>query len=516
MDGPGAPRGGDSGGPVEPDPTGSGVAQSETPDRSDRRLDQNVAVKSIAWTTLSFGGSRLIVFGVTLVLAALLSPADFGVVAAGLAILAYLEIGLDIGVGAALIYEQEEGVTRRVQTAFTLNLGVAALFTVAGVLAAPALAELLQVPEHVDLLRLLFCSVLIRGAGQVQDAMLRRDLRFKERTVVDLSRAMVRAVVSIGLAVTAPGPAALVAGILAAEVVGTAVNWLLVRFRPTLVLDRSAARALLRFGGAVVALKVLGVVFGSSDYLVVGHRLGPEQLGLYSMAYRVPDLIIANLYFIFSTVAFSVYSRSRATDAAGFRDVMLRALGLLTLFGFTTGVGLAIVAHDAILVLFEDRWLPAATPMALIALMLAVASVGYASGDIFPAIGRPGLLFKLSAPMTAVTVLGFVLAAPYGITAVAIVHVVLMVVYSAARLLLAGRVLSVPLSASLVALRPAAVATTGIVATALPVQLLAPPGALALLSTMSAGAVGCLAALALLSRDTLVELRRLAAEVVTR
>lgn len=482
----------------------------------DRGVDERRAVKSMAWTVVSFGGSRLLVFGVTIVLARLLTPADFGVVAAGMAVLAYLEIGLDVGVGAALIYEQEEGVTPRVQTAFTLNLLVAAAFTVAGVLSAPALADLLHVPAHVALLQLLFCTVLVRGAGQVQDALLRRDLRFRERTAVDLTRAAVRAVVSIAFALLVPGPQALVVGILVGEAVGTLVTWVLVGFRPTLALDRTAAVALLRFGGAVVVLRVLGVAFGSSDYLVVGARLGPGQLGLYSMAYRLPELLVANLYYIFSTVAFSMYSRSRETDASGFGNVMLRALTLLTLFGFAAGTGLALVAHDAIRVLLTPRWLPAAPPMILIALMLAVSAVGYASGDIFLAVGRPGLLVAVSAPMTAITVLGFVLAAPHGITAVAVVHLVLMVVYSALRLVLAGRVVSVPLSASLAAFWPALVATVGVLACGLPVRLLAEPGVGRLLGTVVAGVVGCVAALALLSRDTLPELRRLAGAAVAR
>ena len=486
-----------------------------SPDEN-RRVDERGAVQSIAWTALSFGGSRLIVFGVTLVLAALLAPADLGVVAAGLAVLAYLEIGLDVGVGSALIYEQEEGVTRRVQTAFTLNLGVAALFTVAGVLAAPAIADLLRIPEHVDLLRLMFCSVLIRGAGQVQDAMLRRDLRFKERTVVDLSRAVMRAVVSIGVALVAPGPAALVIGIVAAETAGTAANWLLVQFRPTFALDARAAGTLLRFGSAVVGLKVLGVIFATSDFLIVGNRLGPDLLGLYSMAYRVPELVIANMYYIFSTVAFSVYARSRSTDPGKFQEVMLRALTLLTLFGFATGAGLAIVATDVISVLFTDRWLPAAAPMALLALMLAASSVGYASGDIFLAIGRPGLLFAVSVPFTAITVVVLAVVAPRGLGAVALAHFVLMVAYSAARLVLAGRALDVRLTRSIAALWPATVATAGIVVTALPVQLATPTGALGLAASVAAGTAGCLGALALLSRGTLTEVRRLIGEVIAR
>lgn len=316
---------------------------------------QRQVVKSFAWAAASLGGNRLLVFVSTLVLARLLAPRDFGVVAVGMTITMYLEAGLDLGVGSSLVYEQEEGITPRVQTAFTLNLMVAALLTVVGIVVAPQVAAFFRVPGDVAILRTLFLYFLLRGAGQVQDAVLKRDLQFKKRTAADLTSGAVRATLSIALAVAGYGAWALVWGLLAGALVSTAMKWAQVRFRPQLRLDRAASAALLRFGLAVVALKFLAVIGEDLDYLVVGRWLGPTQLGLYTLAYRLPELLIANVYWIFSQVAFAAYSKVRTMGPDAFRSAMLRALRLTTLFGFSVGVGLALVARDAVPVLFSAQ-----------------------------------------------------------------------------------------------------------------------------------------------------------------
>ena len=125
------------------------------------------AVRGFLWSAASFGGSRVVVFAVTLVLTRLLAPADFGVVAAGLTLILFLEIALDLGLGAAVVYEQEEGTSDRIRTAYSLNLIIAACLTALGVLAAPLLASFFQAPEAANLFRVLFGYLFLRGAGQV-------------------------------------------------------------------------------------------------------------------------------------------------------------------------------------------------------------------------------------------------------------------------------------------------------------------------------------------------------------
>lgn len=353
---------------------------------------------------------------------------------------------------------------------------------------------------------MLFLYLLFRGAGQVQDAVFKRDLDFRRRTLVAVASGLLRGVVSVGLAYAGYGAWAVVWGLLVGQLFLTLATSMLLRFRPLLLLDRGAVGGLLRYGLKYLSLKVLDALGENVDYVVVGVQLGAAQLGLYYMAYRLPELVIANVFWIFSGVAFAIYSRARADGPAAFRAFMLKILTLTTLFGFTAGVGLALVARDAVLVLFSARWDPAVAPMTLIALAIGVSSIGYASGDMFPAIGRPGLLLAATLPATAVED-AFVLVARYGIVAVAWVHLVFNCAFGVVRLLIADHVVGTTLGQCLRAMRPSLCTAAGVAALGLPVRLVLSPGLLALVAIVAAGTLGGVAALRLSSPDTYAELR---------
>lgn len=464
------------------------------------------AARGFLWTALSFGSNSVIVFVITLVLARLLVPQDFGLVAAGLTVIAFLELALDLGVGAAIVYEQENAVTDRVRTAFTLNLLVASILTALAVALAPYVAAFFHSSDDTTLFRVLFLYLLLRGAGQAQGAVLQRDLRFRARTLIDVTRVAMRAVVSIGLAFAGAGAWAIVAGLLAAEATRMVLCHTFVRIRPKLRLDRRIVTALLTFGISVLGLKAASAFLYNSDNLIVGNRLGTTALGFYSIAFRLPTLIIDSIGWIFSSVAFTLFSRARGLGATVFRQSMLRALRLTTLFGFSAGVGLAITAPTAVPLLFSDKWAPAVPAAVLLALASGVASIGYASGDIFPAMGRPGTLLRLTVYMTAAAVVGFWFVAPAGITAVAGVHLAFQVIFGILRLRAANRLLQVRWSDDLRAMRPAFLSSAGICAAALPVSLLLPQNGLGLALTVVAGMAGASVALLLFARAALFDI----------
>jgi O-antigen/teichoic acid export membrane protein len=471
------------------------------------------AVRSFAWSALSFGGNRLVVFVSTVVLARILTPHDFGAVAAATAVILYFDVVLDLGIGAALIYEQEHGTTDRVQTAFTLNLLITVTLTGLGMLATPAIAAFFGLQAQQNVFRALFGYLFIRGLGQVQNSMLQRDLRFGRRATLEIARGVARAGVSIGLALAGFGVWALVVGLIAGEVTGTVLSWALVGFWPRFSLDRRVVRALMGFGLAFIALKVVDAIAIDSDYLVVGNRLGATQLGFYSMGYRLPEIALMSLYWMFGAVAFPIYAQARLKG----RDVsvmaMLRALRLITLFSFPAGVLLALLSRDVIYVVFSAKWAPAITPMALISLMTAIMSVGFSSGDLFPALGRPGTLLVLNAPLTLLLVIAYILVAPLGIIAIAAAHVVMSLLAQGARLVLVSRMFDAPLSQQLRSMRPGACAVLGVLALAGPVRLLLPHGAPALAAILLAGVGGALVGVYLGSRSSMLELRTLAASM---
>lgn len=467
------------------------------------------AVKSFGWATASYGGSKLVVFISTVVLARILTPNDFGIVAAAAALIVFFDVALDLGVGAALIYEQEHGITVRAQTAFTLNTIIAATLTGIGVLITPAVAEFTGLQGHENVFRVLFLSMFVRGLGQVQNAVLQRDLRFGSRAILEIAAAAVRALVSIALALAGLGVWALVWGVLVGEVVSTGLAWWFVGFVPRFSFDRLVAKVLLGFGVTFIALRIVDAIGMDSDYLVVAHRLGATQLGYYSMGYRLPELALLSLYWIVGSVAFPIFAQARTQGREVLVKASLRSLGMITLFSFPASVLLALAARDIVGVVFSAKWLPAVGPMVLISLTTAITSIGFASGDMFPAVGRPGTLLRLNVPLTALLVAGYIVAAPYGIVAVAAVHLVLAIPYQLVRLLLVNRLLGTTLLQDFSAMRPGVCALLGVLALAGPVRLFVPSGLLALVLLLMTGIAGALVGLVVGSRDTLPELRGL-------
>ena len=468
------------------------------------------AVRSVALTTLSFGSSKLLVFVSTVVLARLLTPKDFGIVAAASAVILYFDVVLDLGVGAALIYEQQRGSVDREHNAFTLNLIITSVLTVVGLLATPALAAFFSLQSEENVFRALFLYLFIRGLGQIQNSMLQRDLRFGRRAAFEIARGVTRAGVSIGMAVAGFGVWSLVGGLLAGELVGTVMLWVLAGYRPRLMLRRGIVKAIMAFGLAFIALKISDAIALDSDYLIIGHSLGPTQLGYYTIAYRLPELALTSLYWIFSTVAFPLYSQARARGMDVSGSVQLRALRLITIFSFPAGVLLALLSRDVIYVLFSAKWAPAITPMALLSILTAVASIGFASGDLFPAMGRPGTLLIVNTPLTILLVVVFIIVVPYGIVAIAVAHIVMSLVAQTARLALVTKVFSTSMLEQLRAMWPGTCAVLGVLLLAGPIRLLMPHGTLSLILLTTAGIVGAAGGLWLGARSSLIELRSLA------
>jgi PST family polysaccharide transporter len=187
---------------------------------------------------------------------------------------------------------------------------------------------------------------------------------------------------------------------------------------------------------------------------------------------------------------------------------VLRALRLLALFGFVAGTGLALVARDSIVVALGPRWAPVIVPMTLLSISMAWRSIGYASGDIFPAIGRPGLLLALNIPIVSIIVVWMLLVVDQGIVAIAYVHLVMSIVYSLARLVIGCWVTHTGAFETLDSLRPACAATIGMLILALPVRLALEPGFASLVAVSGCAIVGAVGGLLIAGRSALPELRR--------
>jgi lipopolysaccharide exporter len=466
-----------------------------------------VAVGGVAWQGLSYLLGKALVLISTIVLARLLTPNDFGVVGLALLFISYVEIATDLGVAQALIYLPRS--QERTDAAVTIAMIAGGLLAVVGVLSAPAVARFFHQPEITPMFRVLSLGLFVAGLGQVPDALLRKEFRFRQRILGDLARSLANGVVAIVLAVAGFGPWAIVIGYLAAGLVWSAVLWMLVDYRPHPRFWRlrwSAAKPLLAYGVPAAANGVLLSLVFDIDYLIVGRRLGPDALGYYVLAFRVPEMLIINVFFVLSAVAFPVLSRASG-DIGRLRRGYLTTVRLQTVYGVAAGVGMAVVAPMLILGLFGQKWAPSIVPLEALALYAAFRSLGIGAIDVYKALGRPTLAVLLSFVRLAVLVPALLWATRYGIEGVSWTQAVVALCLALLMQTVAWRVLRLPARSVIPTFGPALAAGMGTAAGALAVRLWLPGDDLVrLAAATAAGAVTGAAALWLADRRFIPEI----------
>jgi PST family polysaccharide transporter len=475
------------------------------------------AAGGFVWALLGFLLMQVGGFGTYTVATKILGDSGIGVVASALVLVFWIDILLDLGLVASLIYEQERGQTERVQVAFTVNLSVAITVGLLIFFGAGLIDDLFKVGDE-RIFRVVALLVLVKGFGQVPNAMLERELNFKRKFRADIVRSVGRFAITITLLQLGVGPIAMVIGVTSAEIAAVSVTWWLTRFKFILRFDRVIATEMLKFGSAMFFARLVGMLWLNGDNLIITRYFGArsKEFGNYFTAFRLPELILGSVYNLFSNVAFPAYSAARKVGPEVLREASLKSLRILCLFGFVVGTGMALIARDFITVWFDARFLSAIPIMELLCAGAGFAAVGYASGDLYAAMGKPrmGLYFNLI--FVPFLLGGFVLFIHRGVIWVAIVHIAVIVPYSAFRIEVANRLLGTTWRQSLAALRPAAAATAGIVAFGLPVRLTLDAGWLSLFAVIVAGVVGAFAGLALGDRVMLAELGEGAQKVKER
>jgi len=476
------------------------------------------SVKSgVAWSTLTFGLTKGLAFLSMLVLARLLAPSQFGVVAALTVVLGVIELIADLGMKSSVIYEQEQGAGERVQVAFTVNMLLVVALTAAAFIAAPALASFFHASGHVGLFRLAALDIFITGLGQVHDGLLLRDLRFRARIVTQVVSAIVRAVVGVTLALLGFGAASLVWGLVAGTAAWTVALWVATGFLPTFHFRRAVARSILGYGVAASVMELVDQLTIQVDTTVVGRVLGTSALGLYSVGTRIPSMALENIANQVSLVAFPALARKRVLDAEGVAGSTLRLVRYESLYALPLAAGLAVMARPIVETVFSAKWLDATGVFAAVAVMSGISASGFALGDAFKALGRQRVMVALNIIEFPVIVVAILIAAPYGITTVAWVRAGMELLWVTMMTLSAVWVVGIPARRTLVAMWPGMAAAVGVVLATGPVRLWVPiPTVPKVIAGAIAGAVGGLAALAVLSPATFAELQAAAAGIRKR
>jgi O-antigen/teichoic acid export membrane protein len=469
-----------------------------------RSLGQETA-RGAAWNLTSYGLSKGVVLVTTAVLARLLSPEDFGLVAIATVAITYVAIIQDAGLTGALIQRREDA-ERTANVVFTLNLALGAVLAVVTALIAPWVARFFGEPDATQLIRVLGLTFAIAPLGATHQAQLERDLAFQRRMVPDIATAVIKGIVAIPLAFAGYGAWALVIGQVAGVIAGAALSWVVLPWMPRLTVDRRLTRSLLGFGVPFAYNNGLHAVMSTIDYIIVGRVLGTMALGIYTVAFRIPELLVLSTVAAFNRVAFPAFA-SVQNDPAALRRGYLRSIRFLATLIVPICLGLAVAARPIVLVFFGDTWTDTIPLVRLLALYALVSVVTSTDGDAYKAMGIPGLLARLGTVRIALMIPALYVGTRWGLIGVAVAMLVVGVVMTIARVLVSSRVLGAGVGSILGELMPATVAGLAMSAAVVATLLVTASGALLvqLVCSVAVGAAAYTAVLLAIDRSTFVD-----------
>ncbi len=379
------------------------------------------AIQGVVWSVIQQWGSQAGSLLVFFVLARLLTPADFGLVAMANVFMALMQTFLEQGFAQALIQRQELEPAHK-DTAFWISVVTGVLLLGLTLVGAGFAATLFGQPQLTPILQCLSLIFVVNSLGGTQQALLERAFNFRAIALRWLLSITLGGIVGISLALAGWGVWSLVGQQLAQEIVGVTILWVSSPWRPGWRFSTRHFHDLFRFGINVLAFNLLSFINTRADDLLIGFFLGPVALGYYSIAYRVLGVMTNLLINSSSQVALPSFSRLQ-TEPEQLRKAFYLATQLTSLIAFPAFLGVAVLAPDLVILLFGPQWLAVIPVMQVLSLIGIVRSVTWFKGAMFMALGKPSWRLWLGLLNAGLNLVGFMIAVRWGILAVAWAYV---------------------------------------------------------------------------------------------
>ncbi len=466
-------------------------------------------MRGIVWNYASYYSGRVLVFISTVILARLLSKEDFGVAGYAIIVISFLDVLNEFGIGPALIYHEDSKEAS--DTAFWLGLLVS--FSLYGItwLVAPLAGAFFQDPRAVPVVRVLALTFPLTAFGSVQYALIQKGLAFDRKAIPDIGRALSRGVIAITLALLGFGAWSLIIGQIGGVIIWGIILWIIVPWRPSFRFVPGLARSILSYGTGSLLVDGLSILQLNADYLFVGRFLGAVALGVYTIAFRIPEMIIIQFCTIIARVIFPAYTKVR-DDPDMFRKGFIATTRYVSLVTVPLGFGIMLVTEPFVLAFFTDKWVEAIPVMRLLALSSMIFSLSFHSGDVYKAQGRLSILNKIILVQILLTIPGLYWAVTVvgTIEAAAWVHVVVAAINSVIEMYVACRIIGIPFYEIPRALRPSVVSGALMSAVVIGTLLLLAqaPSLVQLFAGMVVGLLAYAGSLWLIEKETVAEIRQ--------
>lgn len=370
-------------------------------------------LKGISWSAVERFSYQGITFLIQLVLARLLAPADYGVVAMLAIFLQIAQVFIDCGFGNALIKKQDCDDTD-FSTVFFFNFGTSLLLYLVLFFTAPLIAAFYETPLLVPVLRVLALTLLFNAVSIVQQTKLIKKVDFRSQSIVTLTSAIISGTVGIICAYRGMGPWALVVQQLLNSILRSIILLIIVRWTPRLVFSGKSFRYVFDFGSKLLVSTLIDVIYKNLYKLVIGKKFSDADLGYYTKSEEFAIFPSTNVANIISRVCLPILSKIQDDNerlSSAYRS-LIRYASLLI---FPMMIGLLAVSHPFIITFLKEPWEPAVPILRILCLDWMLDFICVINLNLLMVKGRTDLILRLQIVKKAIAITILFLSIPYGV-----------------------------------------------------------------------------------------------------
>lgn len=378
------------------------------------------ALGGAKWAGISHAFSTLLQFGTIAVLAHLLDPSDFGLMAMILVVTGFAQAFADAGISNALIYRQD-ATDEQLSSLYWLNIIAGATIYLIVLVIRPLIAAYYQEPQISVYLSVVAVGLMINSLGQQFRMLIQKELRFRTLSAIEITASGIASASAIGSAVLGWGVWSLVLrSIMQASVTSLmCISWAARCGKlPGLHFRRADLHGFVGFGLYQMGERAMNYLSANVDNLIIGRLLGAEALGYYSLAFQVITLPLARFNPIITRVTFSVFSKVQH-DNETLRRGYLKVVSYVATFVFPMLAGMFVVAPLFVEVVYGNTWLPAVAVIRILCVVGALKALGNPLGSLLLSKGRADIGFYWNVFAVAAVSIANWIGARWGIEGVA-------------------------------------------------------------------------------------------------
>lgn len=357
------------------------------------KSDKNSVVINFIWRFAERCGAQLVTFIVSIVLARILSPEDYGQIALITVFTTIMQVFVDSGLGLALI-QKKDADDLDFSSVFYFNFAVCLVLYAVMFVAAPFIASFYKDTTLTPIIRVISLTIVISGVKGIQQSYVSRNMLFKRFFFSTLGGTIFSAFLGIGLAYAGFGVWAIVAQQLSNTTIDTLILWLIVKWRPKKMFSWKRLKSLLSFGWKMLVSSLLDTVYNNIRSLIIGRMYSSSDLAYYNQGNQFPHTIVDNIDSSIDSVLLPSMS-SAQDDSVRVKVMARRSIKISTYIMAPMMMGLAFCAVPIVKLVLTDKWLPCVPFLRIFCITYMFYPIHTANLNAIKAMGRSDYFLKL-------------------------------------------------------------------------------------------------------------------------